>query len=52
MSADVKIDLARERLLDAVEDLAQFGWDAEKIRTELEHALTVAVDDGLLESAG
>ncbi len=46
-----KVENARERLLDAVEDLAALGWKADAILAETHHALSVAVDDGLLESA-
>lgn len=43
-----KIEVAREGLLDAVEDLAELGWDEDQIRDEFEHALVAARDDGLL----
>lgn len=46
-----KIDVARESLLDAVEDLAGYGWDEDKIRAEVDYAITVAEDDGMFEVA-
>lgn len=47
---DEKTEIAREHLLDAIEDLAELGWNADQIRSECQHALEVAVDDGVLES--
>jgi hypothetical protein len=39
---------ARDMLLEAVEGLAELGWDEERIRSEFENAVVVAQDEGVL----
>ncbi len=37
-----------DMLLEAVEGLAESGWDEEKIRAEFENAISVVKDEGAL----
>jgi hypothetical protein len=44
-----KIEAAKERLLDAVEELAELGWNEDRITGECAYACEIARDDGVLK---